>query len=97
MNTTFSTHIRILRMLGSRILPLHSSMPPAVNRICIRGSESAQTKGQSIEWQTPTITGHAIALAVDGDGDKKFREIRNFTSASDCSSWLDTKAGITRT
>ena len=62
-----------------------------------RGSESAQTKGQSIEWKTPTITGNAIALAVDGDGDKKFREIRNFTSASDCSSWLDTKAGITRT
>lgn len=62
-----------------------------------RGAENAQTKGQSIEWQTPTISGNAVPLAIDSDGDKKFREIRNFTSASDCATWLDGKANITRT
>ena len=65
-----------------------------------RGTESAATKGESIEWQTPTVTGRSIPLNVDSDSERKYRKIQNFSGASgetDCASWLDSLAGITRT
>lgn len=60
-------------------------------------SENSQTKGESIEWQTPTINGRCVGLDTDGSGDLTFREKRIFSSASDAASYLDSKANITRT
>ena len=60
-------------------------------------SENSQTKGESIEWQTPTINGKAFAMDVDGSGDLAFRKIQVFSSESAAETYLDTIAGITRT
>lgn len=59
-------------------------------------SESSQTKGESIEWQTPTVTGRCAGLSIDSSGEMTFRKIRNFETESDAASWLDTCASITR-
>jgi len=59
-------------------------------------SEQAQTKGESIQWQTPTVNGKGFGLDIDGSGDLTFRKIRTFESASDCATWLDGLAGISR-
>lgn len=58
-------------------------------------SEKAQTKGESIEWQTPTINGRAAALDIDGTGDLVFRVKKNFDTFDDAQDYLDGLAGIT--
>ena len=60
-------------------------------------NETAQTKGESIEWQTPTVNGKAFGLDVDSSGDLTFRKIQKFSSESACGTWLDNLAHITRT
>lgn len=57
-------------------------------------SEEAQTKGESIEWQTPTINGRAAALDIDGSGDLVFRVKKNFTTFSDAATYLNGLASI---
>ena len=44
LNTTSSAHIRMCSMLGTRMLPLDCSMPPARLQSCMAGSESANTR-----------------------------------------------------
>ena len=61
-----------------------------------KNSESSQTKGESIEWQTPTVNGRCVAMAVDSSGKNKFRKRRNFDTEADAITWLDGLAGITR-
>lgn len=59
-------------------------------------SENSQTKGESIEWQTPTVTGQAAAhmiTTIDTDN-PIFRMKKNFTTAAACIDWLDEQAGI---
>lgn len=60
-------------------------------------SEQAQTKGESIQWQTPTVNGKGFGLFVDSGDEITFRKIRTFTSESSAATWLDGLAGITRT
>ena len=60
-------------------------------------NESSQTKGESIEWQTPTIDGKCVGLDVDGSGEVTFREKRIFDTESAAATYLDSKANITRT
>lgn len=60
-------------------------------------SETAQTKGESIQWQTPTVNGKGFGIKIDSGNDLSFREIRTFTTESAASTYLDGKAGITRT
>lgn len=62
-----------------------------------KNSENAQTKGESIEWQTPTINGKCVGLDVDGSGEVSFRKIRIFDTESAANTYLDGLAGITRT
>ena len=57
--------------------------------------ENTTTKGQTIEWQTPTITGKIAGIDVDGTGDDTFRKKQVFTSESAAKNWLKTLAGIT--
>ena len=62
-----------------------------------RNNENSQTKGETIEWQTPTISGRAAGLDIDSSDDLTYRAIRNFDTETDAVAWLDAKAGITRT
>jgi len=63
----------------------------------VMDSESAQTKGETIQWQTPTVNGTGFGLKIDSSDDLSFREIRTFETESDAAGYLDTKAGISRT
>lgn len=54
--------------------------------------ESATTKGETISFQTPTITGTVLAL-----DDKTWRERKIFNKESDAFAYIDNKAGITPT
>lgn len=58
-------------------------------------SENAQTKGQTIEWQTPTLTGHIMGVNDNADGQIRFRRRATFDTAAAATAWLDAKAGIT--
>ena len=60
-------------------------------------SENSQTKGENIEWQTPTLNGNCLGLDIDSSGDVTYRKIRNFTTEAACDAWLDAQANITRT
>lgn len=61
----------------------------------VEDSEEAQTKGESIEWKTPTITGRAFGVYIDGSGTPKFRRRKTFDTEAEAKAWLNTKAGIT--
>lgn len=56
--------------------------------------ESAQTKGETIEWQTPTITGRAQGVSRGSTGRLDFRARAVFDTEAAAISWLNTKAGI---
>ena len=63
--------------------------------------ENSQTKGESIEWQTPTINGKAFGLdtgkGANNNGDATFRKKQNFTTEAAAEAYLDGLAGISRT
>lgn len=58
-------------------------------------SENAQTKGESIEWQTPTITGRAAGLMLNNVNYISFRKRALFTTFTAAQAWLRTQANIT--
>lgn len=58
-------------------------------------SESSATKGESIEWQTPTVTGRCMGLSVDGTGALTFRKFQYFDTETAAIAWLNGLAGIT--
>lgn len=58
-------------------------------------NESAQTKGESIEWQTPTITGRIMGVRNDSSMVAKYRRIAVFDTLASATSWINGKAGIT--
>lgn len=57
-------------------------------------NESAETKQETINWQTPTLDGKAEALQTRLSGEPVFRKKANFTTAAACIAWLDGLAGI---
>lgn len=57
-------------------------------------SEDAQTKGESIEWQTPTINGTIFGVTGEVTGKTAFRERKTFTTYTAAETWLDSKAGL---
>lgn len=60
-------------------------------------NENAQTKGQTIEWQTPTLTGRIMGVNDNANGKIRFRRRATFDNAAAAMAWLDAKAGITAT
>lgn len=60
-------------------------------------NENANTKGQAIEWQTPTLTGRIFGVYNDASGVANFRRHAEFETMEAAKSWLRTKAGITTT
>lgn len=57
-------------------------------------SEETQTKGESIEWQTPTINGKIMGVQNDSSLATNFRRRATFDTEAAAKSWLNTKAGI---
>lgn len=58
------------------------------------GTESAKTKDQNIEWQTPTLEGSIMGVKNNAALQTRFRERRTFTKESEARAWLNKKAGI---
>ena len=54
--------------------------------------ESAKTRGENIEWQTPTVTGKIYGVDLDGSGKFKFRTVQAFTTYSAAKTYLDNLA-----
>lgn len=52
------------------------------------GSETYKTKGDNIEYQTPNISGQAMALP-DGD----WKDVEMFDTEAEAVTWLEEKAG----
>lgn len=57
-------------------------------------NEETKTKGESIEWQTPTIQGRARGAYIDASGIPKFRRRKTFESYSDAIHWLEVMANV---
>jgi len=51
--------------------------------------ESAKTRGENIEWQTPTITGKIYGVDEDGTGVFKFRTVKSHETESAAQSYLN--------
>lgn len=58
-------------------------------------SESAQTKGQTIEWQTPTLNGRIFGVQPDSTLKIMFYDHASFDTLSAAVTWLDGLAGVT--
>ena len=56
-------------------------------------AEESQTKGESIEWKTPTITGRVKPIYADDSGIPKFRRRKTFDTQAEAEAWLDAVAG----
>lgn len=52
------------------------------------GAESYKTKGDNIEYQTPTFTGQAEAME-----DGTWKEVKVFTTEAEAQAWIDEKSG----
>lgn len=57
-------------------------------------SEEANTKGETIEWGTPTLSGKVFGVMIDSTGAHKYRQHANFETEADAKAWLNAKAGI---
>lgn len=60
-------------------------------------SEETQTRQQSIEWGTPTLNGKGFGVYLDASGNAVFRMQKECATLAAAQSFLDTKAGISRT
>ena len=58
-------------------------------------NDSARTKGETIEWQTDTISGDGVAVQLASGGDWTYRSVL-FEAATEAAAdtWLKGKAGI---
>jgi len=57
-------------------------------------SEEAKTKGENIEWQTPTLTGRIMGVQNYSTMETNFRQRATFDTEAAARAWLNTKAGI---
>lgn len=60
-------------------------------------SEAYQTKGQNVQYQTPTITGAIMAVYNNEDNMPRVRRRKVFDTAAVAITWLNTKANISST
>lgn len=57
-------------------------------------NEESQTKGETIEWQTPTLNGTLFGVKNDATLATKYRERTTFETLAAAVAWLDAKANI---
>ena len=51
--------------------------------------EETSTRGQSIEWQTPELTGSIMGIYIDNSGVAKFRRRKSFATEADAVTWIN--------
>ncbi len=56
--------------------------------------ESLTTKGEKMEFQTPTLKGKALGVYLDNTGKLRFRKSRTCATLAAAIAWLNTKANI---
>ena len=59
-----------------------------------KDSDSTNTKGENVDFQTETVSGDALAVQLSSGGDIIYYCINRKSSESDAVAWLKTKAGI---
>lgn len=57
-------------------------------------NETASTKKESIEWQTPTASGNIMGVVIDSTGKTVFRDYAQFDTEAAATTWLNTRANI---
>lgn len=60
-------------------------------------SESAQTRANTISWQTPTMTGRVMGVTDNADGRIRYRRRKSFDTPEAAIAWVNQRAGITTT
>lgn len=55
----------------------------------------AQTKGESIAWQTEAVSGDVMATYPDDSGKQHFVDVHETVNEANAVAWLNAKAGIT--
>jgi phi13 family phage major tail protein len=58
-------------------------------------SESMETKGRTINWQTPTINGRIMPVYNNAEGKPRARRRATFTTAGEAIAWLNKLANVT--
>lgn len=59
-----------------------------------KSDEEGQTKGESVEFMTPTVVGTVMGVFNDATGKAKFRRRQEFETYAEALSFLTTLAGI---
>ena len=59
-----------------------------------KDGDSTQTKGESVDFQTETLSGDALGVQLTSGGDTLYYCICRKSSESDAIAWLKTKGGI---
>lgn len=57
-------------------------------------SETASTKGEQTEYQTPTLEGDIMGVVIGEDLKTRYRARKSFESEAEAIAWIDQKAGI---
>lgn len=57
-------------------------------------SESANTKGEQTEYQTPTLEGDIMGVVIDAGMKTRYRVRKTFETAEEAIAWVDAKANI---
>ena len=58
-------------------------------------SETTTTRGENVEWQTPTVVGRGQGVFLDDSGEIAWRDRKTFDTEGEAAAWLDGKANIT--
>ena len=57
-------------------------------------NEESNTKEETINWGTPTVSGKAWPVILEADGEDQVRDFSEFTTESAAINWVKAKAGI---
>jgi len=59
-----------------------------------RNGDETETKGENIDWKTPSLTGTGMGVNNSSDGKIHFWGYKSFDTPAAAEAWLDNKAGI---
>lgn len=60
-----------------------------------KDSDSTQTKGENLDFQTETITGNAVGVQLTSGGATTFYSTKRADTETAARTWLNSKAGVT--
>lgn len=59
------------------------------------GNEEGNTKEETMNWGTPTVSGKAWPIMLDASGEAQVRDFSEFSTEAAAIAWVKGKAGIT--